>query len=85
MAPKEIFPQNSLKRFDETKGTTASSVTVVTNKAEESPGMPSLTIVRGLMQLTEVNLQSSFHTERVPVLCHSACSNSWISKNWLAN
>ena len=70
-----IFQQKHLKKTNQTKETTASNVTVVTNKAEESPGMPSVTNVKGLFQINEVNFQSSFHTERVLILCDFACSN----------
>ena len=76
---ERIFPPKRLKRTHETKETTASNVTVVTNKAEESPGMPSVTNVKGLLQITEVKLQSSFHTGKVLVLYNSSYSNSWIS------
>ena len=77
---RKNFPQKILKKSDETKETTASSVIFVRNKAKESPGMLSVTNVKDLLQITEVNLQSSFHTEKVLVLCDSAFSNSWISK-----
>ena len=79
---EKFFRTKSHEKSDEAKETTASSVTVVTNKAEESPGMPSVTNFRGLFQITEVNLQPSFRTEQVLVLCGSACGNSWISKKF---
>ena len=40
---------------------------------------PSISDVRGLLQITEVELQSSEKSERVLVLCDSACSLSWSS------
>ena len=73
------MPQKS----DETKETTASNVTVASKKAEESPAMPSVTNFVGLLHITEVNLQSSFHTKKVLVLCDFACSKSWVSEKML--
>ena len=70
-----IFSHKNLKKTDQTMETTASNVTVVTNKTEESPGMPFVTNVKGLIQITEVSFQPSFHTERVLILCDFACSN----------
>ena len=74
------FSTKRLNKTDETKEITASNVTFVLNKAEDSPGMPSVMNVKELLHITAINLQLSFHTERVLVLCDSACSNSWISE-----
>ena len=43
--------------------------------------MPSMTNVKGVLQITEVNLQSSFKTEKVLIPCVFTCSISWISEN----
>ena len=43
--------------------------------------MFSVTNVRGFLQITEVNLRSSFQTEKIFVPCSSACSNMGISEN----
>ena len=43
--------------------------------------MPYVTTVERFSQITEVSLQSSFKTEKIHVLCDSACSNSRISEN----
>ena len=82
---RKKFSWKGLENSDRTEETTASSVTVVTNKAEESHGMPSVTKDKGLLQITEVNLKSSFHTEKVFVLGDSACSNSWNSETLIEN
>ena len=63
----KFFPQTQQKT-DQTKQTTASHVTVITNKAQESPGMPSLTDIKGALQINEVNLQSSFITSSSVIL-----------------
>ena len=75
MAPNDFFHKKPQKT-DASKETTASSVTVVPNKTEQSPGIISVTNVKGLLQITEVLLQSSFETEKVVVPRHSDCSNS---------
>ena len=80
MAPKKISSENPQK-IEEAKKTTASNVTAVIKKTEESPGMPCVTIVKGLLQITEVSLQSSVQLgKKIFVFCKSACSNSWISE-----
>ena len=38
--------------------------------------MPSVADVEGLRQITEVELHSNDHPERVLALCDSACSHS---------
>ena len=43
--------------------------------------MLSVTNVKGLLVMIEVNLQSSFEIKQVLGLCDTACSNSWISEN----
>ena len=53
---ERFFLQKRREKTEETKKTTTSHVTVVPNKTEESPGMPSVTSVNGLLQITEVNL-----------------------------
>ena len=81
---EESFPKKCRKQFkktDETRETTKSSVTVVTNKTEKSPGMPSVTKVKGFFQITEFNLPSTYGTQKVLVLCDSACNNSRIFEN----
>ena len=42
--------------------------------------MPAVSDVKGLLQITEVELESPSCSEKVLVLCDSACSHSWISK-----
>ena len=42
--------------------------------------MPSVSDVKGLLQITEIELESPSGSEMVLVLCDSACSHSWISK-----
>ena len=55
--------------------------TTRSEKLEESSGMPSVTDVKGLLQVMEVEHQSHGKSEKVLALCDSACSHSWISAN----
>ena len=48
--------------------------------SSESSGMPAVSDVKGLLQITEVKLESPSCSEKVLVFCDSACSHSWISK-----
>ena len=41
--------------------------------------MPSVVDVKGLLQITEVEIHFNERSERVLALCDSACSHSWIS------
>ena len=59
--------------------TTTCSVTTATQKNEVTSCIPSVFDVKGLLQITEVELQNSEESENVLVLCDSPCSHSWIS------
>ena len=82
---ERIFPQKRFEKTDKTKLTAENNVTVVTNKPEESPGMPSVTKAKGLFQITEVNLQSSLHAKKFlsSVIPHAVTRG--LPKNWLEN
>ena len=43
--------------------------------------MCSVTELKGLLQVTEVELQAHGKSEKVLALCDSTCSHSWISAN----
>ena len=45
--------------------------------------MPCVTDVKGLLQVTDVELHSHGKSERFLALCFSACRHSWISTNLL--
>ena len=76
---ERIFPQKV--SGEENKGSTGTS-TKVSHKStgSESSGMPSVSDVKGLLQITEVELESLSCSGKALVLCDSACSHSWISK-----
>ena len=82
---RKNYSTKTLRKDWRNQGTTVSNVTVVTNKAEEIPGIPSVTNVHSLLQITEVNLQSSFHTEKdfSSVILHAVTRG--FPKNWPEN
>ena len=46
------------------------------DQVAESSGMPSVIDVKGLLQITEVELHFNEQSERILALCDSACSHS---------
>ena len=75
-----IFPNKNQapnKRNPETS--TCIGTMKINGQADESSGLPSVTDVKGLLQITEVELHSNENCEKVLALCDSACSHSWIS------
>ena len=85
---EKIFPRKPEPGKDsngETTGgdcngeTSCSTATGNPKKNEVTSCLPSVSDVKGLLQIAEVELQTSEKSERVLVLCDSACSHSWIS------
>ena len=58
---------------------TCVGATKINNDWETCSGLPSVTDVNGLLQITEVELHSTTTSDKVLALCDSACSRSWIS------
>ena len=70
---------NVNKDKTETSGCIGTSMN--NERSDESSGMPSVADVKGLLQVTEVELLANGKCEKVLALCDSACSHSWISAN----
>ena len=70
---------NVNKDKTETSGCIGTSMN--NERSDESSGMPSVADVKGLLQVTEVELHANGTSEKVLALCDSACSHSWISAN----
>ena len=70
---------NVNKDKTETSGCIGTSMN--NERSNESSGMPSVADVKGLLQVTEVELHANGKSEKVLALCDSACSHSWISAN----
>ena len=70
---------NVNKDKTETSGCIGTSMN--NERSDESSGRPSVADVKGLLQVTEVELHANGKSEKVLALCDSACSHSWISAN----
>ena len=79
---ERIFTKNTVSS-NKVKLETTGCISTTTNggKPEESSGMPFVTDVKGLLQVTEVELQAHGKSKKVLSLCDSACGHSWISAN----
>ena len=80
---EKIFPRKSESEKAGNGEATTCSVTTATQRKNEknevTSCLPSVSDVKGLLQITEVELQTSEKSDKVLVLCDSACSHSWIS------
>ena len=77
---ERIFPRKPEPGKDSNGETTScSTATGNPKKNEVTSCLPSVSDVKGLLQIAEVELQTSEKSERILVLCDSACSHSWIS------
>ena len=65
------------KRNSETS--TCIGTTKINEQADKHSGSPSVTGVKRLLQITEVEMHSNENCEKRLALCDSACSHSWIS------
>ena len=77
-----IFSQKTSGAENKYNKVTTGKSTKVSQKStgSESSGMPSVPDVKGLLQITGNELESPLWSEKVLVLCDSACSHSRISK-----
>ena len=66
---------------DKTETSGCIGTSVKNERSDKSSGMPSDGDVKGLLQVTEVELLGNGKSEKVLALCDSACSHSWISAN----
>ena len=75
-----IFPnKNQVTKQRNPETSTCVGATKINNEMETCSGLPSITDVKGLLQITEVELHSTTTSDQVLALCDSACSHSWIS------
>ena len=66
---------------DKTETSGCIGTSVKNERSDESSGMLSVADVKGLLQVTEVELHANGKSEKVLALCDSSCSNSWIPSN----
>ena len=77
---ERIFPKKSeTPNRKKPETSTCIGTTKTNDHVAESSGMPSVVDVKGLLQISEVEIHSNERSERVLAFCDSACSHSWIS------
>ena len=78
---EKIFQPKTTQNPSSHQATGSRSSKTSVNKAGESSGVCSVSDVKGLLQITEVEVHTSTNSAKVLALCDSACSHSWISEN----
>ena len=75
-----IFPsKNQVTKPRGPETSTCIGTAKLGDHVKESSGLASVTNVKGLLQITEIELHSADESEKVLALCNSACSHTWIS------
>ena len=78
---ERVFQPKTTPKSSSNQATGSRSLKTIVNKAGESSGVCSVTDVKGLLQITEVEVHTSTNSAKVLALCDSACSHSWISED----
>ena len=81
---ERVFQPRTTPKPSTNQATGSRSPKITVNKAGESSGVCSVSDVKGLRQITEVEVHTPTTSVKVLTLCDSACSHSWISED-LAN
>ena len=78
---ERVFQPKTTPKLSSNQATGSRNLKTTVNKAGESSGVCSVTDVKGLLQITEVEVHTSTTSAKVLALCDSACSHSWISED----
>ena len=78
---ERVFRPKTTPKSSSNQATGSRNLKTTVNKAGESSGVCSVTDVKGLLQITEVEVHTSTTSAKVLALCDSACSHSWISED----
>ena len=78
---ERVFQPRTTPKPSTNQATGSRSPKTTVNKAGESSGVCSVSDVKGLLQITEVEVHTSTTSVKVLALCDSACSHSWISED----
>ena len=78
---ERVFQPKTTPKSSSNQATGSRNLKTTVNKAGESSGVCSVTDVKGLLQITEVEVHTSTTSAKVLALCDSACSHSWISED----
>ena len=78
---ERVFQPRTTPKPSTNQATGSRSPKITVNKAGESSGVCSVSDVKGLLQITEVEVHTPTTSVKVLALCDSACSHSWISED----
>ena len=81
---ERVFHPKTTTKPSSNLATGSRSPTTTVNKTGESSGACSVSDVKGLLQIPEVEVHTSNTSVKVLALCDSACSHSWIAEDLLA-
>ena len=78
---ERAFQPRTTPRTSQNQVASSCSSTTPNSQTGESSCVCSVTDMKGLLQITEVEVHTGTNSTKVLALCASACSHSWISKN----
>ena len=78
---ERVFQPRTTPKPSTNQATGSRSPKITVNKAGENSGVCSVRDVKGLLQITEVEVHTPTTSVKVLALCNSACSHSWISED----
>ena len=78
---ERVFQPRTTPKTSRYQVTSSCSSITPNSQTGESSGVCSVTDMKGLLQITEVEVHTGTNFTKVLALCDSACSNSWISEN----
>ena len=77
---ERVFQPRTTPKTSRNHVTSSCSSTTPNSQTGESSGVCSVTDMKGLLQITEVEVHTATNSAKVLALCDSACSHSWISE-----
>ena len=78
---ERVFQPKTTPKSSSNQATGSRNLKTTVNKAGESSEVCCVIYVKGLLQITEVEVHTSTTSAKVLALCDSACSHSWISED----
>ena len=78
---ERVFQPGTTPKTSRNQVTSSCSSTTPNSQTDESSSVCSVTDMKGLLQITEVEVHTATNSTKVIALCDSACSYSWISEN----
>ena len=76
-----VFQPKTTPKTSRNQVTSSYSSTTPNSQSGECSGVRSVANMKGLLQITEVEVHTGTNSAKVLASCDSACSHSWMSKN----